>query len=781
MPVFALTLNDVRIENIEKTPLDATFVRAYTSLRAGQEVENEEELNAAVARDVDNLRRSGRFSYVRAFVEREDGTYNLVYSVAGRSRLRTLNVMTDGRISSRKVRQQLELKPGDYIDEAVVGEKARKAEAYCRKNKYPGAEVKWELTPDEILGTVDVIITVHEGARMRVKKIDFSGDHFASDSRTAKTGRFFAQLVPRGKTSKDPAADVVRSELRRELKQKKTWWITPWFGAYHPEYTEADVAAIRQFYLNRGYLDVEVEQPDLTSLGRGALKLSYTVAEGIQYRIGTIELDGITLFDEVEVERQIRLRTGDIASRAAIHSAADAVNHYYGNRGYIKNYVTPQITTDPETKTADIRFNVHEGELATINEILIRGNEKTKDEVLRRELAVYPGEQFHQQRVETSENRLRNLGFFEIVSSSYDETDGSVTNAYDLTFKVKEKPTGSFLIGAGFSSVDNLVGFAELSQGNFDIFNWPPVGGGQKMKLRVQAGTKRNDVEISFIEPWFLDRQLAFGIDLYHREAGYYSDKYDLITTGARLSLTKPLGTFTRGTLSYAFERFEIDDLHRDAPVEVVREEADGARLKSTVGFTLSRDTRDQFYIPTRGNYSAAKAEISGGPLGADTDIYLLELRSSQFWSIGDHVFNLKGAISTVDGYNSSDVSVFDRLYLGGPRTVRAFKYRRVSPRSRGPDADEPIGGYSSWYMTAEYTMPLWNKIRGAVFYDIGTVTDDTFDFGNRGDINSGYGIGIRLDLPMFPIRLDYAIPHLRDDDNNSSSGRFNFLIGHTF
>ena len=781
VPLSALTLKEVRIEKQDKGPLDESFVRAFTSLRAGQTIENEAELNAAVARDVDNLRRSERFSYVRAFIERTGEDYSLVYSVSPRMRLRNLEVVTDGSIRSRRVRQQLELKPGDFVDEALIGEKARKAEAYCRKNKFPDASVSWVLTPDETLGTVDVKIIVNEGSRMRVTQINFEGDRFASDSSGARIGRFFKQLVPYGlRRQEERTQQYVRNDLRREMKQRETWWITPWFGAYHPEFKEADMAAIRNFYRNRGYLDVVVEAPDLVSLGRGALKLNFIIVEGIQYRIGTIDFDGITLFDRSEIEGQVRLAAGNIASQADIDAAADAITRFYGNRGYIRNYVTPQITTDPETKTANIRFNVHEGVPAVINEVIIRGNEKTKDTVMRRELAVYPGEQFHQQRIETSENRLRNLGFFETVSSSYDESGGATTNAYDLTFKVKEKPTGSFLVGAGFSSVDNLIGFAELSQGNFDLFNWPPIGGGQKMKLRMQVGTKRNDVEVSFVEPWFMHRQLAFGVDLYHREASYFSDKYDLTTTGGRLSLTKPLGTFTRGSISYSLERFKIDDVASDAPIEIRDEADEGSRLKSTVGLTITRDSRDQFYIPTRGNFTSAKVEYSGGPFGADTDIYLLELRSSHFWSIGDHVFNLKGAISTVDSHSGGKVSVFDRLYLGGPRTVRAFKYRNISPRSRS-DEDEPIGGYSSWYLTAEYTVPLWNRIRGAIFYDIGAVSGDTYDFFDKDNINSGFGVGVRLDLPMFPIRLDYAIPHIKDDRNDSGGGRFNFLIGYTF
>jgi outer membrane protein insertion porin family len=771
----ALVLSDIRIENVENAVLDESFVRAYTSLRAGQEIESEMELNASVAHDVDNLRRSGKFAYVRAVIEKEDGKYVLVYKVASRLRLRQISITGAEGISNRKIKKELELELGDYVDEALVGEKARKVESYCRKNKYPDASVTWELKPDEKTGAADLLLNVKEGDKLRVKKIRFQGEHIATES---VWRRMTPNIFPSRKTS-----DRYNPwELRKVMQQKKTWWITPWFGAYKPEMKETDLAAIRKFYQDRGFLDVKVNGPELKPLGDGKLELVYCIQEGVRYQIGPVSFDGNSLYETAELEKQVKLQPGAVASKAEIDAAASAVNHYYGNRGYIRNDVQPVISTDPQTQIATIRFSVREGELANINEVDIRGSEKTRDEVMRRELAVYPGELFHQGKVETSENRLKNLGYFETVSSSYAPAEEG-TNTYDLTFKVKEKAMGSFLIGAGFSSVDDLVGFAELSHGNFDIQRWPPVGDGQKMKVRVQAGTKRNDLEVSFIEPWFMDRKLALGQDFYYRDASYYSDQFELQTLGSKTSLTKPVwDPFTRIGVSYSLEQFTVDDI--DAPLgpppaQIWQDEGD--HLKSAVGTTLSRDTRDQFFIPTKGNFSSAGVEVAGGPLAGDVEIYGFELKSSQFWPVlEDHVFNLKGELRTVDSYGDSDrVPIFDRLFLGGPRSIRGFRYRDVSPRDP-VDEDEPIGGLSSWYGTAEYTVPLWAKIRAAVFYDIGAVSEDSFDW-FAADINSSYGIGARIDLPMFPLRLDYAIPHIADDNNEGAGGRFSFMLGYTF
>jgi len=699
--------------------------------------------------------------------------------------LRQIDITGADGIGNRKIKKALELELGDYVDEARIGESVRKVEAYCRKNKYPDATVAWELKPDEKTGSADLLLKVNEGEKLRVKKIRFEGERLSSDS-------FWRRMIPNIFPSKKSTDRYEPRDLRKVMQQKKTWWITPWFGAYKPEMKETDLAALRKFYQDRGFLDVKVDGPELQPLGDGKLELVYRVHEGVKYQVGLIDFDGNTLYEAAELGKQVKLQPGTIASRAAIDDAASSVNRYYGNRGYIRNDVQPVIKTDPETRTASIRFSVREGEPANINEIDIRGNEKTRDEVMRRELAVYPGELYHQEKVETSESRLKNLGYFETVNSSY--TPAAATNTYDLAFKVKEKSMGSFLIGAGFSSVDSLVGFAELSHGNFDINRWPPVGDGQKMKVRVQAGTKRSDLEVSFIEPWFMDRKLALGQDLYYRNASYYSDDFDLQTLGSKTSLTKPIfNPFTRGSVSYSLEQFTVDNISAPRARTVTNSAAippttntysdaavwadEGAHLKSTVGTSLSRDTRDQFYIPTRGNYSSVGAELAG--FGGDQETYMLEAKSSQFWTVlDDHVFNLKGEVQTIDSWGNDGVPIYDRLFLGGPRTIRGFAYRDVSPRDEN-NHDEPMGGLSSWYATAEYTVPLWSKIRGAMFYDIGAVSESSFDI--AADINSSYGVGVRIDLPMFPVRLDYAIPQITDENNTGATGRFSFLLGYSF
>jgi len=419
---------------------------------------------------------------------------------------------------------------------------------------------------------------------------------------------------------------------------------------------------------------------------------------------------------------------------------------------------------------------VGEGSIGYINKVNIMGNERTMDKVIRRELVIYPGDKYNRSRVKTSENILRNLNYFEVVTANTESTGEG--DQYDLNVQVKEKATGQFSAGVGFSSVDSLVGYIELSQGNFNWKTWPPIGAGQKFKIRLQLGTERNDIDISFVEPWFLDRKLSFGVDLYHHEYRYFSDAYDQKNNGMRYSLGKPLSRFSRGTLAYTIEQFEVFDVQPSASPAIHGEE--GKRLKSGLDFTWSRDTRNRFFNPSRGNKTTVTPYFAGGPLGAETDIYGTRIRSGQHWELfGGTVLNLRGQIESVDYFgDTTHVPLFDRLFMGGPNTLRGFEYRDVGPKDKN---NEPIGGNSSLYATLEYTVPIWSKVRGAVFYDWGVVNLDTLDF-DPSAYNDDWGIGIRLDLPGFPLRLDYAWPMTYyEDKGQDGKGRFNFQIGHSF
>jgi outer membrane protein insertion porin family len=325
--------------------------------------------------------------------------------------------------------------------------------------------------------------------------------------------------------------------------------------------------------------------------------------------------------------------------------------------------------------------------------------------------------------------------------------------------------------------VDSLVGFVEYSQGNFDLFE-PPYfsGGGQKFRLRATVGTRRQEYRLTFREPWFLRRRLALDVDLYHEENNFVSrnNLYDESITGARIGLLRALTSRITGGVSYTIENVGIVDVDESASDIIKAEE--GYRLVSKVGLSLSHNTLNNALMPTRGQWTELTTELAGGPFGADTDFYRLELKSARYFPgpFEGHVLEIVGRIGVVEEYGDSDrVPLFDRYFLGGAYTMRGFRFRDVGPKDSN---GEPIGGGTYWLGSLEYSVPLIERLRFAMFYDIGNVFAESYELNS--EYNDNWGIGFRLNLPIGPIRLDYGIP-ITTDEFNDSSGRFQFTAGY--
>ena len=353
-------------------------------------------------------------------------------------------------------------------------------------------------------------------------------------------------------------------------------------------------------------------------------------------------------------------------------------------------------------------------------------------------------------------------------------------------------------LGAGFTSIESLVGFVELSQANFDLFNPPNfTGAGQKMRLRASIGTELQNYQITFVEPWFLGRKLEFTTELFHRDLNYVSasDTYSERNTGMRLGLRKALGSeFLIGGLSYTLENVNIElnpDLHGPStvaggkgpvfiPANVSPEIAAEAQelLISKPGVSLAWDTRDSYLLPTKGQKTEFRAELAGTVFGGEADYYKLELRHGRYIKglASGHLLEVGARIGVGDALNSTrDVPIFDRYFLGGLESLRGYRYRDVGPQ----DAfGEPLGGDSYWFGSAEYSIPIIERVRFAVFYDIGMVYRDPYDF-EFTSYADNWGLGIRLNLPIGPLRLDYGIP-IHNSIGKAGSGRFQFSVGYT-
>ncbi|MBN2302146.1 MAG: outer membrane protein assembly factor BamA [Lentisphaerae bacterium] len=751
-------VKEIQIEKRGGVEIDEqfrSFVKAHIKAKQGETLDRN-----VISDDLRTLLDTKRFADAHISVESADYGVILIYTLENKLKLGVPVVIHGAKkFSLRTVENELNLSCGDLVDDQTMGARTSKLAGKYRKSGYYDVKFSWKIAETEP-GTelATVTLNIDEGKRNKVSGANFRGN--------------------------DSLADKI---LRKPLRQYGRWDPRRIFRKRSYEADELDIArgAIRDAYLQRGYLDVEVSIPELTVNDTGAFVVNVDICEGIRYKFRKITIEGTTLFPVAELERCVSAVSGTYADANAIARSCNALMQYYGDRGYIDTYVNPVLNPDRDNGFVDVAFVVSEGELVTIRNIMIRGNTRTMDRVVRRELLVYPGDEYHETRVRRSEKIVSNLGYFSSVRSHPERTEN--TDERDLIFDVEEKRTGQFMLGAGFSSVDKMVGFVELSQGNFDITGWPFTGAGQKLKLRGQFGSTRKDYELSFTEPWFMGRKLALGCELYMSDVTY-SD-YEMERVGGAVSIRKALPFASYIKMVYRLERVgEIAETNKyvflDNPGEEVDFFDEDSAVKSSLAFTLTRDARDNPFFPTRGCTVSLFGHVSGGILGFDTDIYGLGAKIARYIPLWfGHVLSLKARYEIVEEYgDTEEVPLADRLFVGGGRTIRGFDYRDVGPKARCEPDDgkyRATGGKSLALGNVEYTVPIVSGIRMAAFYDIGNVWLESYTMHSDNLASSG-GVGIRFDLPGFPIRIDRAWV-IESDDGITDEDAWVLWIGYDF
>ena len=756
-------VKEIEIRHVGPVPISDSVILANAQTKAGQQT-----TRTALGQDVRNLYATGYFTNVHVAQEDVEGGVKVLFTVQGKAKIKEILVKGSEKIKASKIRKEMELKVGEPLDERKVVLAQKKVEEYYEKAGFEQATIRYDISIDQQTGQGVVTFNISEGPRVAIIDITFTGnDHFS------------------------------KAKLQKQMKTKRKWWLS-WIvrtNVMKKEQWQDDLESLRDFYRNEGYIDIVIKDVKFDHINPNQMYVRMTLVEGKQYQVGHLDIRGNQLFPSAGIRGDLKMTEGKTFGPKALDKDIEAIRDFYGAKGYIDAQVVPVKQANVETGRMDIVYEIVEGDISYLSKVSIRGNTKTKDKVIRRELAVKPGDVFNMVKVKRSKERLENMGYFSKVNTIAEPTD--VPGHKDLAVEVEEQRTGQLVFGTGFSSVDSLVGFAEVSQGNFDLFN-PPffTGGGQKARFRVQMGTMRQDYILSFTEPWFMDRRLALGFDLFRSESQYLSSIYTERRTGFDMHLTKELMPFVSGRIQYGYQVVDIVDVESTAP-QVFQDEK-GERSESSVIGTITRDTRDSVFLTTRGNKTEFSVQAAGGPLKGQTDIYKLELRSQQYFPIPftwptldkKHVLLLAGGSGVVDSYgDNSRVPLFNRFFLGGPNNLRGFRFRDVSPKvgnlntpGNGPGAynpDEPVGGGTYGWGTIEYTIPVIEKIRFAVFYDIGFVNQDAFDY-SVGGYNDDFGFGVRLDLPIGPIRFDYGIP-ITTDGYNSRGGRFNFNIGYQF
>src|ERR1700730_3974901 len=478
-----------------------------------------------VEQDIQNLYKMGAILNVRIFAQPEGDGVKVIVAVQTRSAVREIEIAGAQQIKARRIRKEIGIRINSMVNEEEVEKSRKKIIDIYKARGFNDVDVQYRVEPiDEKRGTSRVIYTINEGVRGAIRAIRFEGNAHFSDKVLRK------QMKTRGKT--------IISMLDKS-------------GRLDEVQLQQDLDSVKDFYQDHGYIDVDVKGVRKEH-GDGAMTLVITINEGIQYHVGRLTITGEKISTEQKIRALLKMKEGDVYSPKQLHDDAKEVADGYGAGGYVDLVITPEGKPAGEG-IIDLHYKIDEGTRSFVERINIVGNTRTRDKVIRREVLVSPGDVFNTVRVDISKKRLENLGYFATVET-YPE-DSGVPGRKDLRVQVQEKRTGSLSFGGGFSTVDSLVFFAELQQGNFDITNWPSLtGAGQKFRLRIQAGTQRKDFILALTEPYFLDRRISLGGQLFFNEADYLSSLYNQRDYGFTIETRKPLTPFLYATLNYRLE-----------------------------------------------------------------------------------------------------------------------------------------------------------------------------------------------------------------------------------
>ncbi len=700
--------------------------------------------------DVRNLYKTAKVYNVRFFYDKlPDGGLKVIVVVQTKATVDEVNVEGATQVKTRSLLKKLTIKKGAELSEADVEADRQKILTIYREKGYKDTDVKTNIKTDEKTSKANVTFTVIEAGKTVVRTVEFEGNTVFSTK-----------------------------ALRKVVKTRRHYLFSfiDKSGHVDTDTLSADIDALRAFYQNHGYEDVKIGEPTITRReGSAKVTVTFPIAEGPQYHVGSLTIGGARLFTATELAAPLRQKEGVVYSPEAVQADVKMIQNIYGAKGYVDTSVTPVVSPTGGYRMS-LTFRIEEGSQSYVERVNISGNTRTKDKVIRRELLLGPGELYNSVAADASKQRLQNLNYFERVDVF--PSDTLAAGRKDMNVVVSEKKTGSLNFGAGYSTVDSILGFVELSQSNFDITNWPNfTGGGERFRARAQVGSERKDFTVSLTEPYFLDYQLAVGGELFWREADYLSSVYNQRNYGFNIFTRKAITDRLSWRVDYRLEEIDIYNVSDSDVSNTIREDA-GNHLKSQITPSLVYDTRDSVFLTRRGTRAELSAYVAGGPLGGNDNIYGGDLTASHYVSLPwDTILTLSGELASVNYFSGSNhVPIFDRLYLGGSNNLRGFKFRDVGPHD---EYTNPIGGDSLARATAEFTYPIIDRVRGAVFYDAGYVNADAGDF-SPDNVASDVGIGIRLDLPIGPIRIDYGYPVSHGDSTNHA-GHFNFNIGYQF
>jgi len=687
----------------------------------------------ALNRDLRSIYEMGFFEDVQIETEEGLGGKMVTFKVSEKPSIGKILFKGNKKIEQKDLREVLGIKEYSILNRRDIKDSIERLRDYYHGEGFYNAEIRERV---EELPNNEVALTyvIDEGEKVYIRKIQFKGnvtidsDDIKDVMETSEKG-FFSFLTHSG-----------------QLDRKKL---------------ESDVAKIKSFYYNNGFVKAQVGEPDVSFQKEEGLVVTIPINEGPQYTMGKVSVAGDLIKDAEELYGNLKITEEKVYNREVIRSDIMRLNEVYADEGYAFADITPKIKEDDEKHTVDIAYQISKGEKVRFERIEITGNDKTRDKVIRRELKVVEGGYFSGKDMKRSAQNLYRLGFFEDVEVN--TRQGSSDEEMMLDINIKEGPTGMFSLGVGYSSVEKTIGMVELAQNNL-------FGKGQSLSAKASVSSVSTKYNISFTEPWLFDKPLSAGIDLYNWEYEY--DEYTKDSFGGKLRFGFPLGPeFTTGIVSYTYDDSEISDIDETA-AQVIKD-MEGPNVTSSLTFGVNRDSRDRYFNATSGSVNTLSIEYAGGFLGGDNYFTKYNARTAWFFPfIWDTVFSVQGKWGFVEQRSGGKLPVYEKFRIGGMNTVRGFDYGSISPLD--PETGDRIGGEKMMVYNLEFRFPLQKEqgVWGVVFFDAGNVftKDESWTFEG---IRMGAGAGIRWFTAIAPLRLEWGYNLNRKPGEDASNWEF--------
>ncbi len=753
----AAEVGEVKFIQQGSDPVPDDILSASLRLRPGVEFKKE-----FMDEDLKNLYNSGRVSDATAeFSTLPDGKIAVVYKLTPSPMISIFKIEGNKKFSTKDLQSCLRLADGDRMNSRALSDSINELRKFYIGKGYTDVRIDPPTIVPDGKGGVVVTVKITENLRLKVHDVRFEGNELFSER-----------------------------ELRSVMFNNFSYWNWLPFindflnqGLLDRAELETDRARLRELYHAKGYLDFKIVDIKINPLEKDPeyVDIAIKIEEGKPYTVDKVTISGNTAIPTAELEKLLTVAPGKVYSINDENASVRRLNAVYDSRGYADLIVRPVLSTDYPNQKVNVDFNIVEGRKYYVRDVVIIGNTGTKDKVLRRELAIQPGDPVAKNRIDISRQRLLGMGYFTKVEA--EAVNADALDEKDVRITVEEKPDRfNFRIGVGASDVSDVFGMAEISANNFDITNprnWF-YGGGQRLRLQGIYGIDNAGFNIDFVEPWLFDLPLRYELSGFMTTSEY--DDWDEFRVGVRTSLQRKIfDDFTTAALGYKFESVKVRDISPALKKYMSSNGLDGTSLVSQFSLMLNRDTRDSLTDPTEGYNINLYGAISPEVFGSSSNFYRLEAKGSYFVNFFDRaIVAMVGAkLGVAARFDKDDtLPIYERYFMGGGDSIRGFKYRSIGETVNGCN----VGGQTMLLLTTEISHPIWGPLRGAVFADAGNAWANAYDMGFD-DLNVGVGYGLRLKLPMIqaPLKLDLAYPVVRGQSNISRKLRIHFNVGFTF